>query len=138
MLDKKTWFGIYVIALVVSLFSLPRSFLYTLDGPLEAIIRLLLQFSFLYLPLVVVYVGINLLKSFKPNLGNYIQRNILLKIGLYFLEEGIGWIILLIYTLHNTFDWSLSYSFTDFSILVVLPGILCPTARGVTARAADP
>jgi len=124
MLDKKTWFCIYVIALVVSLFSLPRSFLYTLDGPLEAIIRFLLQFSFFYLPLVAVYVGINLLKSLKPNLGNYISSHILLKIGLYFLAEGIGWIIFLIYTLQTTWDWSLSYSFTDFSILVVLPGIL--------------
>jgi len=124
MLDKKTWFGIYVIALVVILFSLPRSFIIHLGGPLDTIIYLLLQFSFFYLPPVVVYVGINLLKSFKPNSRNYISSHRLLIIGLYFLAEGIGWIFFHIYTVQAWLDFTPSYSFIDYSILVVLPGIL--------------
>jgi len=98
MLDKKTWFGIYVIAFVVSLFSLPRSFFTYVSGPLDTIIFLLLQFSIFYLPPIVVYVGINLLKSFKPNLGNYISNHRFIVIGLYFLAEGISFVIYRIIT----------------------------------------
>jgi len=98
MLNKKTWFGIYVIALVVSLFSLPRSFFTYVGGPLDTIIFLLVQFSIFYLPPIVVYVGINLLKSFKPNLGNYISSHRFIVIGLYFLAEGISFVIYRIIT----------------------------------------
>jgi len=82
--------------------------------------------SIVVVPLAFVYLGIVSLKHFNPNLGNYIHSNRLLKIGFYFLAEGLTWVI---YRAITVQDWSFLqfyyyWSSIDVLMLLVIPGII--------------
>ncbi len=82
---------IIILIVVVSLFFGPNSAFADVFGPEEYVMPVLFLISITVVPVVLVYLGIILLRSFKPSLGNYIHSNRFIKIGLYFLAEGIGW-----------------------------------------------
>jgi len=82
---------IIILIVVVSLFFGPNSAFADVFGPEEYVMPVLFLISIAVVPVVLVYLGIILLRSFKPSLGNYIHSNRFIKIGLYFLAEGIGW-----------------------------------------------
>ena len=82
---------IIILIVVVSLFFGPNSAFADVFGTEEYVMPVLFLISITVVPVVLVYLGIILLRSFKPSLGNYIHSNRFIKIGLYFLAEGIGW-----------------------------------------------
>jgi len=82
---------IIILIVVVSLFFGPNSAFADVIGPEEYVMPVLFLISIAVVPVVLVYLGIILLRSFKPSLGNYIHSNRFIKIGLYFLAEGISW-----------------------------------------------
>ena len=82
---------IIILIVVVSLFFGPNSAFADVFGPEDYVMPVLFQISIVVVPIVLVYLGIILLRSFKPSLGNYIHSNRSIKIGLYFLAEGISW-----------------------------------------------
>ena len=82
---------IIILIVVACLFFGPNSAFADVIGPEEYVMPVLFLISIAVVPVVLVYLGIILLRSFKPSLGNYIHSNRFIKIGLYFLAEGIGW-----------------------------------------------
>jgi len=82
---------IIILIVVVSLFFRLNSAFADVFGPEEYVMPVLFLISIVVVPVVLVYFGIILLRSFNPSLGNYIHSNRFIKIGLYFLAEGIGW-----------------------------------------------
>jgi len=82
---------IIILIVVASLFFGPNSAFADVFGPEDMVMPLLFLVSIAVVPVVLVYLGIILLRSFKPSFGNYIHSNRFIKIGLYFLAEGIGW-----------------------------------------------
>ena len=124
MLDKRS--SLCGIVILVSLFFVPNSAFATVAGPLDFVPGLSYLISIVVVPLAFVYLGIVSLKHFNPNLGNYIHSNRLLKIGFYFLAEGLTWVIFHAITIQ---DWSdLQYYYLwplfDFFMLLVIPAIL--------------
>ncbi len=82
---------IIILIVAVSLFFVPNSAFANSEGPEIFVMPTLFLISLVIVPIALVYLGIILLRSFKPSLGNYIHSNRFIKIGLYFLAEGIGW-----------------------------------------------
>ncbi len=82
---------IIILIIVVSLFCVPNSAFANSEGPEIFVMPTLFLISLVVVPIALVYLGIILLRSFKPSLGNYIHSNRFIKIGLYFLAEGISW-----------------------------------------------
>jgi len=105
---------IIILIVVVSLFFVPNSVFADTFGPEEYVLPFLFLISIVVVPIVVVYFGIILLRSFKPSLGNYIHSNRFIKIGLYFLAEGISW----------AFFVAFISKFSFYSLLGILAGIL--------------
>ncbi len=93
MLDKRS--SLCGIVVLVSLFFVPNSAFASeigpRAGPIESILPLFFLISIVVFPIALTYLGIVSLKHFKPNLWNYIHSNRSIKIGLYFLVEGISW-----------------------------------------------
>ncbi len=127
MLDERSssLFGI-VILIVVSFFFVPNSAFATVVGPFDFVPAYLFLISMVIVPIALTYLGIVSLKSFRPNLWNYIHSNRSIKIGLYFLVEGISWLFYLVITIPN-FDTSIHphlFGHSWYEYWVFLPIIL--------------
>jgi len=126
---KKSYGQIIILIVVVSLFFVPNSAFASevgpRPGPLESILPLFFLISMVIVPIALTYLGIVSLKHFKPNLWNYIHSNRFIKIGLYFLVEGISWFLYRV-----TQGWSdpqLRFGDlgTDYLVIFpIIPGIL--------------
>ena len=128
MLDERSSSLSGIVILIVSIFFVPNSAFANgfYNNPVEVVIGLSYLISIVVVPLAFVYLGIVSLKHFNPNLGNYIHGNRLLKIGFYFLAEGLTWVIYRAITIQ---DWSnlqfyYYWSSIDMLMLLVIPGIL--------------
>jgi len=121
MLDRRSWLSLNGIVIIIASFLfVPTA--YANGNLLPQILGTpLLLLTIIVFPLVLVYLVINLLKSLKPNSGNYIHSNRLLKTGLYFLAGGIGTTILFLYSL--TF-FSNPFLPRPEHFLPLLPGII--------------
>jgi len=125
MLDKRS--SLCGIVILVSLFFVPNSaFANGWITPADMVMFSLYLISIVVVPLAFVYLGIVSLKHFNHNLGNYIHSNRLLKIGFYFLAEGLTWVI---YRAITVQDWSFLqfyyyWSSIDVLLLLVIPGII--------------
>jgi len=128
---KKSYGQIIILIVVVSLFFIPNSAFASGYYPPDPILVLLLLITIVVFPIALVYLGIILLRSFKPILGNYIHSNRFIVIGLYFLAEGISWGFyrVLISILSST-SIHFGEMWTDFLILIVIPGILLISIGG--------
>jgi len=80
-----------VILIVVSIFFVPNPAFAHHPGPFDFVPPLLFLISIVVVPIALTSLGIVSLKHFKPNLWNYIHSNRFIKIGLYFLVEGLSW-----------------------------------------------
>jgi len=113
------------LIVVVSLFFVPNSAFangYTLY---DQVMPWLLLITIVVFPIALVYLGIILLRSFKPSLGNYIHSNRFIVIGLYFLAEGISWAFFrVLLSILSSTSVRFGEMWTDFLILIVIPGIL--------------
>jgi len=127
MLDERSssLCGIVILIVVVSLFFVPNSAFangYTLY---DQVMPYLLLITIVVFPIALVYLGIILLRSFKPSLGNYIHSNRFIVIGLYFLAEGISWAFFrVLLSILSSTSVRFGEMWTDFLILIVIPGIL--------------
>jgi len=130
---KKSYGQIIILIVVVSLFFVPNSaFANGMFTPADMVWFSLLLISIAVVPIALTYLGIISLKHFKPNLWNYIHNNNSIKIGLYFLAEGISWVIFRA-TLSMTYSaWrGFGEIWTDYFILIVIPGILLISIGGI-------
>ena len=99
MLDRRSWFSLNgIVIIIASLLFVPVAYAHGNILP-QNLGTVLLLLTVIVFPPVLVYLVINLLKSLKPNSGNYIHSNRLLKIGFYFLAGGISTTILFLYSL---------------------------------------
>ncbi len=99
MLDRRSWFSLNgIVIIIASLLFVPAAYAHGNILP-QNLGTVLLLLTVIVFPPVLVYLVINLLKSLKPNSGNYIHSNRLLKIGFYFLAGGISTTILFLYSL---------------------------------------
>jgi len=128
MLDKRS--SLCGIVVLVSLFFVPNSAFASeigpRAGPIESILPLFFLISIVVVPISLTYLGIVSLKSFKPNLWNYIHSSRLTKIGLYFLVAGTSWLFYLVITIPN-FDTSIHphlFGHSWYEYWVFLPIIL--------------
>ena len=126
---KKSYGQIIILIVVVSLFFIPNSAFASevgpRPGPLESILPLFFLMSMVVVPIALTYLGIVSLKHFKPNLWNYIHSNRFIKIGLYFLVEGISWFFYRV--TQGWFDPQLRFGDlgTDYLVIFpIIPGIL--------------
>jgi len=127
MLDKRS--SLCGIVVLVSLFFVPNSAFASeigpRAGPIESILPLFFLISIVVVPISLTYLGIVSLKSFKPNLWNYIHSSRLTKIGLYFLVEGISWFFYRV--TQGWFDPQLRFGDlgTDYLVIFpIIPGII--------------
>ena len=127
MLDKRS--SLCGIVVLVSLFFVPNSAFASeigpRAGPIESILPLFFLISIVVVPISLTYLGIVSLKSFKPNLWNYIHSNRSIKIGLYFLVEGISWFFYRV--TQGWFDPQLRFGDlgTDYLVIFpIIPGII--------------
>jgi len=121
MLDRRSWFSLNgIVIIIASLLFVPVAYAHGNILP-QNLGTILLLLTVIVFPPVLVYLVINLLKSLKPNSGNYIHSNRLLKIGFYFLAGGISTTILFLYSL--TF-FSNSFLPRPEHFLPLLPGII--------------
>ena len=124
MLDKRS--SLCGIVVLVSLFFVPNSAFASeigpRAGPIESILPLFFLISIVVVPISLTYLGIVSLKSFKPNLWNYIHSSRLTKIGLYFLVEGTSWIFYRV--TEGWFDPKLRFGDLGTDYLVFFPFIL--------------
>lgn len=127
MLDKRS--SLCGIVVLVSLFFVPNSAFASeigpRAGPIESILPLFFLISIVVVPIALTYLGIVSLKSFKPNLWNYIHSNRFIKIGLYFLVEGISWFFYRV--TQGWFDPQLRFGDlgTDYLVIFpIIPGII--------------
>ncbi len=132
MLDKRS--SLCGIVVLVSLFFVPNSAFASeigpRAGPIESILPLFFLISIVVVPIALTYLGIVSLKSFKPNLWNYIHSSRLTKIGLYFLVEGISWFFYRV--TQGWFDPQLRFGDLGTDYLVFfpfIPGILLISIR---------
>jgi len=132
MLDKRS--SLCGIVVLVSLFFVPNSAFASeigpRAGPIESILPLFFLISIVVVPIALTYLGIVSLKSFKPNLWNYIHSSRLTKIGLYFLVEGISWFFYRV--TQGWFDPKLRFGDlgTDYLVFFpIIPGILLISIR---------
>jgi len=132
MLDKRS--SLCGIVVLVSLFFVPNSAFASeigpRAGPIESILPLFFLISIVVVPISLTYLGIVSLKSFKPNLWNYIHSSRLTKIGLYFLVEGTSWIFYRV--TEGWFDPKLRFGDLGTDYLVFfpfIPGILLISIR---------
>jgi len=92
MLDKRSSrVSLRGIVILVSLFFVPNSAFANGMSPFDFVPAYLFLTSIIVVPIALTYLGIVSLKSFRPNLWNYIHSSRFTKIGLYFLVEGISW-----------------------------------------------
>jgi len=123
--SKKSYRQIIILIVVVSLFFVPNSAFangYTLY---DQVMPWLLLITIVVFPIALVYLGIILLRSFKPSLGNYIHSNRFIVIGLYFLAEGISWAFFrVLLSILSSTSVRFGEMWTDFLILIIIPGIL--------------
>lgn len=99
MLDRRSWFSLNgIVIIIASLLFVPAAYAHGNILP-QSLSTILLLLTVIVFPPILVYLVINLLKSLKPNSGNYIHSNRLLKIGFYFLAGGISTTILFLYSL---------------------------------------
>jgi len=117
---------IIILIVVVSLFFIPNSaFANGWITPAETIMFSLLVITIVVFPIALVYLGIISLKHFKPNLWNYIHNNNSIKIGFYFLAEGLSWVIFRAILSMSSSTWvPFGRVWTDYLILIVIPGII--------------
>ena len=132
MLDKRS--SLCGIVVLVSLFFVPNSAFASeigpRAGPIESILPLFFLISIVVVPIALTYLGIVSLKSFKPNLWNYIHSSRLTKIGLYFLVEGTSWFFYRV--TQGWFDPQLRFGDLGTDYLVFfpfIPGILLISIR---------
>ncbi len=126
---KKSYGQIIILIVVVSLFfganSAFASEIGPRPGPLESILPLFFLISMVIVPIALTYLGIVSVKHFKPNLWNYIHSNRFIKIGLYFLVEGISWFFYRV--TQGWFDPQLRFGDlgTDYLVIFpIIPGII--------------
>jgi len=105
---------IIILIVMVSLFFGANSAFADTFGPEAFVMPVLFLISIVVVPIVLVYLGIILLRSFKPSLGNNIHSNRSIVKGLYFLAEGISWV----------FFVALISKFSFYSLLGILAVIL--------------
>ena len=99
MLDRRSWFSLNgIVIIIASLLFVPVAYAHGNILP-QNLGTILLLLTVIVFPPILAYLVINLLKSLKPNSGNYIHSNRLLKIGFYFLAGGISTTILFLYSL---------------------------------------
>ena len=116
MLDKRSWLSLNgIVIIIASLLFVPAAYAHGNILP-QNLGTVLLLLTVIVFPPVLVYLVINLLKSLKPNSGNYISSNRLLKIGFYFLAWGISIIFL-------SLSLTTGYNFTPVSLLLFLPAL---------------
>ena len=127
MLDKRS--SLCGIVVLVSLFFVPNSAFASeigpRAGPIESILPLFFLISMVIVPIALTYLGIVSVKHFKPNLWNYIHSNRFIKIGLYFLVEGISWFFYRV--TQGWFDPQLRFGDlgTDYLVIFpIIPGII--------------
>ncbi len=127
MLDKRS--SLCGIVVLVSLFFVPNSAFASeigpRAGPIGSILPLFFLISIVVVPISLTYLGIVSLKSFKPNLWNYIHSSRFIKIGLYFLVEGISWFFYRV--TQGWFDPQLRFGDlgTDYLVIFpIIPGII--------------
>jgi len=137
MLDKRS--SLCGIVVLVSLFFVPNSAFASeigpRAGPIESILPLFFLISIVVVPISLTYLGIVSLKSFKPNLWNYIHSSRLTKIGLYFLVEGTSWIFYRV--TEGWFDPKLRFGDLGTDYLVFfpfIPGILFFSIGGILIK----
>jgi len=123
---KKSYGQIIILIVVVSLFFVPNSaFANGFFTPADMVMIILVLITIVVFPIALVYLGIISLRSIKPSLGNYIHSNRFIVIGLYFLAEGFGWVIFRAILSMPSGTWvPFGMVWTDFFILIVIPGIL--------------
>jgi len=116
---------IIILLVVVSLFFVPNSAFADVIGPEQMIWGYIFVISIIVVPIAIVYLGIVILRSYKPSLRNYIHNNRFIVIGLFFLAEGISWIFfrIIVFKSSSILEDFGSY-FPDYIILVVIPGII--------------
>jgi len=128
MLDKRS--SLCGIVVLVSLFFVPNSAFAHHPGPFDFVPAYLFLTSIIVVPISLTYLGIVSLKSFRPNLWNYIHSSRLTKIGLYFLVEGTSWIFYRV--TEGWFDPKLRFGDLGTDYLVFfpfIPGILLISIR---------
>jgi len=122
---KKSYGQIIILIVVVSLLFVPNSAFangYTLY---DSVMPFLLLITFVVFPIVLVYLGIIVLRSFKPSLGNYIHSSRFIVIGLYFLAEGSSWnFFSALHLMLSSISIRFGVMWTDFLILIAIPGLL--------------
>ncbi len=118
--------GIVILIVVVSLFFVPNSaFANGFFTPADMVMIILVLITIVVFPIALVYLGIISLRSIKPSLGNYIHSNRFIVIGFYFLAEGLSWVIFRAILSMPSGTWvPFGMVWTDFFILIVIPGIL--------------
>jgi len=125
MLDERSS-SLCGIVILVSLFFGPNSaFANGFFNPVQMAMSLLFLISMVVVPIALTYLGIVSLKHFKPNLWNYIHSNRSIKIGLYFLVEGISWFFYRV--TQGWFDPQLRFGDlgTDYLVIFpIIPGII--------------
>jgi len=128
MPDERS-FSLFGIVILVSLFFVPNSAFASevgpRPGPLESILPLFFLISIVVVPIALTSLGIVSLKHFKPNLWNYIHSNRSIKIGLYFLVEGLSWFFYRV--IQGWSDPQLRFGDlgTDYLVIFpIIPGIL--------------
>jgi len=122
---KKSYGQIIILIVVVSLFFVPNSAFASTYYPPDPILVLLLLITLVVFPIALVYLGIIVLRSFKPSLGNYIHSSRFIVIGLYFLAEGSSWnFFRALLSMLSSTSIRFGEMWTDFLILIAIPGIL--------------
>ena len=122
MLGKRSILGGIVIIIAILIFFLWAN-AYYLQNLISVLLLVLVLLAIIGSPIVLVYLVINSLRSHKPNLGNYIHSNRLLKIGFYFLAGGIGTSTTILFLYAITL-FSNSFLPRPEHFLPLLPGIL--------------
>jgi len=123
---KKSYGQIIILIVVVSLFFVPNSaFANGFFTPADMVMFSLFLISIVVVPIALVYLGIVSLKHFKPSWGNYIHSNRLIKIGFYFLAEGLSWVIFRAILSMSYSTWRpFGEIWIDYFMLLIIPGII--------------
>jgi len=134
MLGKRSILGGIVI-LIVSLFFVPNSAFADVYTLYDMVMPFLLLITIVVFPIVLVYLGIIVLRSFKPSLGNYIHSSRFIVIGLYFLAEGSSWnFFSALHLMLSSTSIRFGVMWTDFLILIAIPGLLLISIGAVRNR----
>ncbi len=122
---KKSYGQIIILIVVVSLFFVPNSAFADVYTLYDMVMPFLLLITIVVFPIVLVYLGIIVLRSFKPSLGNYIHSSRFIVIGLYFIAEGSSWnFFSALSSMLSSTSIRFGVMWTDFLILIAIPGLL--------------